>query len=387
MGGERIELPELQAQGECAERFAPLREALETNLRSGAELGASITVVIDGETVVDLWGGHRDAARGAPWERDTIVNVWSTTKAVMNLAALMLADRGELDLDAPVARYWPAFGAAGKRGVLVRHVMSHTSGVSAWRVPVSIEDLYDWEHSTALLADQDPFWEPGTVAGYHSFTQGHLLGELVRRVTGLSLKRFVDLEIAQPLEADFQIGARERDWQRIAEIVPPQQEPEEDAPPSDFDRFPEVRAEVANSADWRRAEIGAANGHGNARSVARNMQALAQDGEAGGVRLLSAATIARIFEVQADGVDLVFHEPLRWGLGYALPQPLTLPHIPEGRICFWGGWGGSMIIMDLERRLTVAYVMNRMLSPAIIGSEVSAPYVTAVYQALRAGGR
>ena len=171
-----------EVHGSCDDRFAGVREALASNL-SAEELGASIAVDLDGETVVDIWGGYRDQERTTPWTRDTIVNVWSTTKCVLNLAALMLVERGELDVYAPVGNYWPEFSAKGKKDVEVRHLMSHTSGVSGWDQPFSIKDMYDWETSTERLALQRPWWEPGTASGYHANNQGHLVGEVIRRIT------------------------------------------------------------------------------------------------------------------------------------------------------------------------------------------------------------
>jgi CubicO group peptidase (beta-lactamase class C family) len=205
--------------GHVDPRFEPLRDVLESHLTSGAECGLSVTVDIDGDTVVDVYGGHADEARTRPWEPDTIVNVWSTTKTVTSLAVLMLADRGLVDLDAPVAAYWPEFAANGKEQVLVRHLMSHSSGVSGWDAPFALTDMYDLERSTALLAAQAPWWEPGTASGYHALNFGHLLGEIVRRVSGKSLTEFVATEIAGPLNADFQIGASKSDWARCAEII------------------------------------------------------------------------------------------------------------------------------------------------------------------------
>ena len=373
--------------GSCDDRFEAVRAALEANLVSGEELGASITVDLDGEKVVDLWGGWRDEAATQPWEEDTIVNVWSTTKTVTSLAVLMLASRGEVDVHAPVSRYWPEFAAAGKDNVEVRHLLSHTSGVSGLDQPAVVEDLYDWEKSTARMAAQAPWWEPGSASGYHALNFGHLLGEVLRRVTGVGLKQFVAEEIAGPLGADFQIGAKEADTGRIAPVVPP--------PPLPFDldamdpqspvvktfTGPPANAEDANTAGWRAADIGGANGHGHARSVARLLSAVTLGGQVDGVRLLTPRTIELIFEPQADGVDVVLGLPLRWGIGYGLPRPDTIPYIPEGRVCFWGGWGGSVIIMDLDRRMTFSYMMNKM-APGIIGSPRAESYLRPAYTAL-----
>jgi CubicO group peptidase (beta-lactamase class C family) len=376
-----------ELQGHHEPRFDALRAALQENIDSGAELGASMVVDIDGERVVDLWGGFRDAERSTPWDEHTITNVWSSTKTVTSLAALVLVDRGELDVYAPVAKYWPEFAANGKQDIAVRHLMSHTSGVSGLEQPAAVEDLYDWEKSTARYAAQAPWWEPGTASGYHALNFGHLIGEVVRRVSGKGLKQFVAEEIAGPLGADFQIGAVESDWGRIADVIPPPPLPFDleaagpDSPVVKTFTGPPAIAESANTPGWRGADIGGANGHGNARSVARMLSAVARGGEVDGVRLLSPKTIELIFDEQAHGVDLVLGIPLRWGIGYGLPESDTVPWIPQGRICFWGGWGGSMIIMDLDRRMTISYMMN-LMGPGIIGSDRSAQYTRAIYDAV-----
>jgi CubicO group peptidase (beta-lactamase class C family) len=349
--------------GICDERFESVRSALAENVDSGEDLGASIAVDLDGDIAVDIWGGHKDEARTQPWERDTITNVWSTTKTVTSLAALLLVDRGELDVDAPVARYWPEFAASGKQDVLVRNLMGHTSGVSGLEQPAVIEDLYDWEKSTARFASQAPWWPPGTASGYHALNYGHLVGEVLRRITGTTLKQFVAAEIAGPLGADFQIGAAESDWDRIADVVPPPPLPFDlaaigpDSPAVKTLTGPFVAAETANTADWRRADIGAANGHGNARSVGAVQSIIAGRGQARGVRLLSERGCDVVFEEQSSGTDLVLGVPIRFGMGYGLAGEL----MPIGpRACYWGGYGGSVVVMDQETRLTVAYMMNRM---------------------------
>ena len=377
----------VDVQGTCDARFEPVRDALAEQLDTGNDTGASIAVDVDGRTVADLWGGWCDEEHRTPWGENTITNVWSTTKTVTNLAALMLADRGLLDPYAPVAKYWPEFAENGKERIEVRHILSHTSGVSGWEAPFTTEDMYDREAATRQLATQAPWWEPGTASGYHAQNQGHLVGELVRRLTGKTLKTFVAQEIAGPLGADFQIGAIEADWGRIAPVTPP--------PPLPFDLAsldpgspvyktftgPVADAAAANTPAWRRAELGALNGHGNARSVARILRVLALGGEAGGVRLLSPDAIGLIFDEQSHGPDLVLGVPLRFGIGYALPETETVPYIPPGRTCFWGGWGGSVILMDLDARTTISYMMNKM-GPGIIGSDRSEAYVRAIQDCL-----
>jgi CubicO group peptidase (beta-lactamase class C family) len=350
--------------GTCSARFEPLRELFASKLESGEDLGASVAVNIDGEMVVDLWGGWADEVRTVPWTENTITNVFSTTKATTSLAALVLVDRGELDLDANVAAYWPEFAARGKAGIKVRHLLSHTSGVSGWEQPITLEDLYDWDKSTALLAAQAPWWEPGTASGYHAMNYGHLIGEVIRRITGQRLGEFLAAQVAGPLGADFHIGLPPSEFHRVANVVPPAPPPAPaDAPQLDPNSVafrtvtnPAMTPETTWTEGWRRADIGAGNGHGNARSLARLQSAVAFGGVVDGVRLLSPKTIDRIFEVQSDGIDLVTGTPGRIGIGYAL--------LPGGRLVFGGGTGGSVVIADVDRHITFAYAMNKMMPGA-----------------------
>lgn len=373
--------------GHCDARFDQVRAALAENIASGEEVGACIAIDIGGDRVVDLWGGYADAARTRSWAEDTIVNVWSSTKTVTSLAALMLIDRGVIEPTAKVAAYWPEFAANGKQDIEIRHILSHTSGVSGWDLPFATEDMYDWDRSTAALAAQAPWWEPGSASGYHAHNQGHLIGEVIRRVTGQSLKEFVRDEIAGPLGADFQIGAVRNDYERIAEIIPPpplelplDQLPE-DSPMRKTFSGPPPNADAANTPAWRDADMGALNGHGNARSLAAIMSVISLGGKACGVRLLKPETVEAIFDEQASGVDLVLPAPLRWGLGYGLPQQEALPYVPDEKICFWGGWGGSMVLAWPDRQTTVSYVMNKM-GPGILGSDRMATYGELIFAAL-----
>ena len=376
----------MRIEGTVPERFTKVADALARSIDDGTDVGGSVAIVVDGEMVADFWGGYADEGRTAPWQRDTIVNVWSTTKTMSALTALVLADRGLLDLDAPVADYWPEFAANGKAGVLVKHVLSHTSGVSGWAQPVTQDDVYDQDRSAAILAAQPPWWDPGTASGYHAINQGHLIGELVRRITGRTLGAFFRDEVAGPLDADFHIGLAAEHDARVSPVIPPPPldldlagEIDMDSPAMKTFTGPPVDANHANTEAWRRAEIGAANGHGNARSVARIQSVVSNGGTVDGVTLLSPGTIDRIFEVQADGIDLVLGIPLKFGIGYGLPVVETIPYLPDdGRICFWGGWGGSVIINDLDRRMTLAFMMNRMAA-GIIGGPTAEALLTEVY--------
>ncbi|MCS7479493.1 serine hydrolase domain-containing protein [Umezawaea endophytica] len=356
-------------EGTCDERFEAVRDALAASLDKD-DVGASAAVYVDGEPVVDLWGGYVDEERTRPWERDTITGVWSTTKTMTALCALVLADRGALDLDAPVARYWPEFAAAGKEGVLVRHVLGHTSGLSTWTKPVEFDQLYDWPAVTGMLAEQAPTSEPGTVGAYHAVTQGYLIGEVVRRVTGRGLGRFFAEEVAGPLGADFHIGLAAEHDHRVAPIIPAKtRAPELEARgPGN----PPVPAEAANTEAWRRADIPSASGFGNARSVAAVQSVLASGGEARGVRLLSAAGCERVLEEQFSGEDQVLGAQIQYGMGYAL----------RGRTCSWGGWGGSVVLVDLDQRMVVSYVMNRMLEEGPMGDDRGLGIVMAAYGGL-----
>jgi CubicO group peptidase (beta-lactamase class C family) len=351
-------------QGTFDERFTPVADVLAANLDRGADVGASVCVVHDGQTVVDIWGGTIDDD-GTPWGEDTIINVWSTTKTMTFLAALLLADRGELDFHAPVATYWPEFAANGKEKVEVRHLMSHTAGLAGWVEPIEEADLYDWEKATSLLAAQAPLWEPGTKSGYHALTQGYLVGEVIRRITrGTTVGQLFAKEIAGPLGADFHIGTGPEHDHRVARVIPPDQTFGEQVGHLDpalaaAMSHPPTDARWSWNEAWRRAEIPAAGGHGNARSVARVQSVLSHGGEVDGIRILSPEGCEVVFEQQISGEDLILPLPVTFGMGYGISSP-EMPIGPNTRTCFWGGWGGSIVVNDLENRLTVSYVMNKM---------------------------
>jgi CubicO group peptidase (beta-lactamase class C family) len=373
-------------QGHCDDRFAPVQEALVGGFDRGEERGASVYVTVDGEPVVDVWAGVADDA-GTPWQRDTIVNVYSTTKTMAALCVLMLADRGEVDLHAPVATYWPEFAAAGKEGVLVSHVMSHTAGLSGFDPAITATDLYDWDAIVTSLAGQEPWWEPGTRSGYHAITQGYLQGEIVRRVTGRSIGTFFREEVAEPLGADFHIGLPASEDGRVADLVPPPGAGLEALAAVDTESLAvrtllscPIDATEPRTRGWRGAEIPAAGGTGNARSVGRVHSALACGGEVDGVRLLSEAGVERILEEQSHTEDLVLGLKVRFGMGFGLINE-SIPLSPSPRAFFWGGYGGSLALVDLDRRLTVTYVMNKM-STGLAGDLRGASVVFAAYAAL-----
>ena len=373
-----------EIHGNCEAGFEGVRDAFATNFDEG-DLGASCAVVHQGELMVDLWGGHRDVAETKPWERDTIVNVWSTTKMMTALCVLVLHDRGALSVDDPVAVHWPEFAAAGKEEVLIRHLLSHTAGLPGFDPPISEDQMYDWDHCCANLAAQAPWWEPGTASGYHASTQGWLLGEVVRRVTGRTLGTFFAEEIAGPLGADFHIGLDDAEFDRVAEVQTDGAEgigDHSDPIPARQARGEAEHSQYVNTDRWRRAEMPASNGHGNARSIVQVLSILANGGEAQGLRFCGPDTIERIFEVQAHGRDLVLGYNMKFGIGYGLNSEAA-PLGVNDRTFFWAGWGGSMAVVDVENSLTVCYAMNRMMAD-VVGGMRAARVIFAAHDAAAA---
>ncbi|MFX1324850.1 MAG: serine hydrolase domain-containing protein [Promethearchaeota archaeon] len=358
---------EIEIHGFSDEKFEPLREAFAKNFEEDLEVGASLAATVNGKFVIDVWAGFADEARTRPWEKDTIVNVYSTTKFMTIICTLMCVDRGLLDLEAPVAKYWPEFAQAGKEKIPVKHILSHMSGISGFEKRITPKTLYDWDNIIDLLSAQEPWWEPGTKCGYHAVTHGYLLGELVRRVTGKSLGTFFREEIAIPLNADFHIGLSEEHDPRVGELIPPQMDVEafsEIDPDSVAMKTltnPMLTAKEPTTREWRAAEIPAAGGIGNARSVARIAAALACGGELDGVYLLSKKTIDKALEEQIYDTDLVLQYPVRYGLGFGLNSQ-EVPLGPNPRTFYWGGWGGSLVVADPDKHTSIGYVMNKMVA-------------------------
>jgi CubicO group peptidase (beta-lactamase class C family) len=366
----------VEIHGDCHPQFTRVRDALAREFAQGNELGAAVCVTLEGETVVDLYAGFLDRARTRPWRRDALANVYSTTKGLTALAAHRLVDEGLLDLDAPVARYWPEFAQAGKQRIPVRWLLSHQAGLPAVRRPLPPEALYDWETMTAALAAQEPWWEPGTRHGYHAVTFGWLVGEVVRRIRGRSLGDVVRDEIARPLGVDFEIGFGPELDARVAPLVPgPAHAPEGAAPDFDltsaialdpegmlakaFANPPALDPALLHTRAWRAAELPAVNGHSNAHSLARIYGALANGGAIGSVRLLSREAVERARTQQVDGPDAVLPMRTRLALGFFLPTE-NEPVGPNRRAFGHGGAGGSYSFADPDNRLSFGYVMNLM---------------------------
>jgi len=376
-------------QGRVAPGFEPVREAFEQNFSEGHELGASFAVERDGERLVDLWGGWCDAARARPWQPDSLITVYSTTKGIGALVCAVLVDRGALDYDAPVARYWPEFGGNGREAVSVAMLLSHQAGLSATREPVTEADFYEPARLLEMLLEQEPLFEPGTASGYHAITYGPLVGELVRRVCGRSLGSFLRSEICEPLGADFFIGLPEEEEPRVAELVsPPRSEvstilnlPKD---PNEVMRLalgnPRARAETPNTRAWRAAEIASVNGQGCARGLARIYGALAAGGTVDGVKVLSRETLERGTASQIAARDLVIPFPMDWACGWMRNYHGVI-YGPNKDAFGHSGYGGSFGFADPNARVGVGYVMNRMAAN-MMGDPRSLRLVRALFQCL-----
>ena len=353
----------VSVNGSVSSGYEGVKDAFAANFNDDFEVGASLAVMHKGEMVVDIWAGHREMERTTEWESDTIINVWSTTKTMMFLTLLTLADRGELSLTDPVYKYWPEFKANGKEDVEIRHLMAHTAGLSGWDQKMSAEDLYDHDKCATASAAQASWWKPGSQSGYHAISQGYLIGEVVKRVTGQSLGNFFRENFAEPLGADFHIGTGAEHDDRISLVIPAEQGLPAEVDPSSIAMRtymnPMMDARMSWTKEWRRCESPAANGQGNARSVALTQSIISHGGSVKGQTFLSKETVEKIFDVQAEGKDQVLMSPIKLGVGYGLKSKHS-PISPNERACFWGGWGGSLCVNDLDAEMTFAYVMNRM---------------------------
>jgi CubicO group peptidase (beta-lactamase class C family) len=376
-----------EINGTCGAGFEPVRDAFAANFAERDEIGASVAVAVRGEPVVNLWAGWADPGRTRAWQQDTLTNVWSTTKAMTSLCAHILMDRGELDPDAPVARYWPEFAAGGKSGITVRQIMSHQSGLTGLLVPATVSDYYDWDKITSRLAGQEPLFPPGSTSGYQAITFGYLVGEVVRRITGQSCGRFFATEIAGPLGADFFIGLPRAELGRCSELqgVRPSEDEQAalaqayaSADPAALAALlnPSLTGDEANADEWRMAEIPAANGHGTALGLVTVFGTLTD----GSGRLISAETLEVARTSQGRHTDLVLGFPLEFGLGFGLSGPEG--HFGPNPAAFGhDGFGGSAVGADPEAGVAIAYVMNRM-GMNLVDDPRKMTLIDAVYRSL-----
>ncbi|KAF3051214.1 hypothetical protein E8E11_005636 [Didymella keratinophila] len=314
-----------EVNGACNSRFTAVKDLLQAKIDADEEPGASLVININGENVVDICGGYADLSKSKPWEENTLTNVWSSSKTV----------------------YWPEFAQIGKQDIEVRHFLSHSSGLSGWQDSITIQEVCDLEASAARLTTQAPWWTPGTASGYHSSTIGHLHNELTQRVTSKSLAEFVATELAGPLQADLTFGVPASDIIAKTLMNPLMN--------------PLMTADFANQDFWRQACVPAANGFTNARGIAKLLSIVSCGGTVDGKKWLKPETVDRIFEEQTNGSDFVISARTRFGIGFGLNgvgDGGAGYWIPKGKICFWGGWGGSVVICDVGRGITVTYKMS-----------------------------
>ena len=399
--------------GYCDDRFVEAKKIFEESIASGFELGCAITLEIKGKVVLDLWGGYVNLDKTEEWKEDTIVNVFSTTKGMAAICLLQLVEKGLVDLDAPVSRYWPEFAASGKESIPVRYLMCHKSGLCGIREPLEKGSFTDWELICSELAKQKPFWEPGTAHGYHAITYGHLVGEVVRRVSGKTIGQYFSEEIAKPLNLDFWIGLPEDKFSRITDIQPDKPGllqkilmpilsilPRSLAP--GFLRMlldfmdpttpagaafnnPKMSMESgdmeANTSKWRKAEIPAANGHGTARSLAKIYGALANGGSRDGIHVLNPETIEMARQTESDGKDLVLGQlHTRFGLGFMLgTEDVSMG--PNKNSMGHGGAGGSLGFADPDNQISLGFTMNQM-HPGITAWKTATEVAESVYKTL-----
>lgn len=373
-------------QGTFDPKFQAVRDAFAKTFESPTELGAAVAITIDGKLVVDLWGGVREAKTKAPWNADTIVNLYSTTKGFTALCVHRLVDQGVLDLEAPVAKYWPEFAAEGKGDLPLKYLLDHRAGLPAIGAEVPNDKFFDWDYMTGALAAQKPFWEPGTNHGYHALTYGWLLGEVVRRATGKTVGTYFREQIAGPLGVDLHIGFGPEHDDRVADIRPG---PRKEGEVTLFDRLQKDMGSFAakaffnpmtsflpgviSSRQWRASEQPAANGHGTARGIAQLYGAVAT-----GNPLWSKDVLSRASTERSHGPDLVLGINTRFGLGFMLSQPGPEMLGPNQGSFGHPGAGGSLGFADPTARLGFGYTMNRM-GTSILVDPRAATLIAALY--------
>ncbi|HLX38709.1 MAG TPA: serine hydrolase domain-containing protein [Candidatus Binataceae bacterium] len=385
---------DIAVEGTCDRNFGEVKEAFVDNFEMTNEIGAAVAIYVDGKLVVDLWGGHSDKARTKPWTRDTLVNVYSTTKGLAAMCAHRLVDQGKLDLEAPVAKYWPEFAQAGKDKLPVKYLLSHRAGLPAIRKTLPPEALYDWKTMTDALAAQEPWWTPGTKHGYHAITYGWLVGEVVRRASGKTLGTYFRDEIVSPLGLDAHIGLDAKEDSRVSNIIPSappkagevnqlaaiMSDPESITFKAIMNPGAVLAPEVVNGRAWRGMELPSANGHATARSLAKAYGALARGGEIDGYRVLTPASIERCYTEQSFGMDEVLKQSTRVGLGFMLSQP-GVEMGPNPHTFGHPGAGGSIGFADPTAKVGFGYVMNQMGVDPLLDPR-AARLFTALYKSL-----
>lgn len=352
--------------GACDPAFSRVVAAFTENFRLGLEVGAAVAVFHEGRPVVDLWGGYRDAGKTSPWLRDTTVNMMSVAKGFVATAVAMLVDRGILDYDAPVARYWPEFAQSGKADLPLRYILDHRAGLPVLRPSLPRGAIYDWAAITSALAAMPPLWTPGEASGYHILSMGFLAGEVIRRATGKMPGEFIRSEITEPLGLAYNIGLRDDEMAAVAEFIPAHEGTifkVEHLPDDDLLKYAWMELPVDedfNSQAWMAAQIPGASGHGNARAVARFYGCLAEGGTLDGVRLLGSGPIAVMSSEQHNMNERVMKRSYHQGLGVLRNSPPISPMGPNPKAFGHHGVGGAVGLCDPYVRIGFAYSMNQM---------------------------
>ncbi len=381
-------------EGSCDPKFHRVKDAFVENFEKRSEVGAAVAITIDGKPVVDIWAGHANKAKTRPWTRDTLVNVYSTTKGATAICAHRLAGEGKLDIDAPVARYWPEFAQAGKEKIPVRYLLGHRAGLPAIKKPLPPQALFSWSQMCDALAAQQSWWEPGTAHGYHALTFGWLVGEVIRRISGKTPGIYLRDELAGPLGLDLHIGLDAKHDARTADMIasspPAPGEPNlfadiaknpESVTAKAFTNPPSVsKPGLVNTREWRAAEIPAGNGHFTARGLAKLYGAIARGGQLDGVKVMAPNEIARCYEEQSKGSDAVLILSTRFSLGFMMSQPGASLG-PSPKAFGHPGAGGSLGMADPEAKIGFGYTMNKMQTSILIDPRATA-LIDALYASL-----
>ena len=362
----------VEVKGVINPGFEAVQDEFE-HLWNEIEVGASFCVYHQGEKIIDLWGGFTDRDQGVAWQADTLVNVYSATKGPASLAIAILHDEGLINYEEKVATYWPEFGAEGKQNITVAQLLSHQAGLSGVDARLTVEDLYDWDKMINLLAAQKPHWEPGTAAGYHAIMWGYFPGELIRRITGKTLKEYFHEKVAVPLDADFYIGLPVSEFHRCATLIGPGRARKQPAPTPAV-KMPRLHSgslhnpsispfKHACSTPWRNAEIAASNGHASARGLAKIYGALSMNGTLGGTSIIGPESLWEATKVEVEGIeDLVLGGKLRRARGFMLNSDSA--YGPNDESFGHAGAGGSLGFADPDTGLGFGYAMNQMQSDA-----------------------
>jgi CubicO group peptidase (beta-lactamase class C family) len=380
--------PAVAIQGRVEKGFERVREAFAANFSRGddyEELGAALAVYRAGKPVVDLWGGHKDRARARPWQRDTLVNVYSSTKGIVATAVAILVEEGKLRYDDPVAKHWPEYATLGKEKTTLAHLLTHQAGLPGFTEPTTVENLYDWKRCCAALARQRPMWTPGVKTSYHAMTWGYLVGEVVRRASGHTVGQVIASHVAARVAADFYVGLPQSLDALVAPMHRPRNPPDMAAvklPPEAIAALvnPQLDGEVCNAKAWRTAEIPAANGHASAQGLARVYAALANKGQLENQRLMKGESVMFMCQAQKGRTDSLLGFVDNWGMGVSFNQKDMLG--PHPKTFGHGGWGGSIGCANVEANVGIGYVCNQM-GAQLVGDPRAAGLCAAIFECLK----